>query len=158
MGETGTMIRTMREGDVDWVAGLGNITSEIRTGTSAAQFFGKDTLRSWVNNPDGVTLVAEVGGKPAGFLLGYYMAGPNDGYISDTIVSPEHRRKGVGRALQEAALDEFEQKGPEGNKCDHVFSVVAEGNMPMLSLKKEVGFDIGRKFHYVDIMLPRLKK
>jgi len=153
-----TNIRKMREDDLDWVIHLGQNTPEFKTGTEAAQFYSTDSLQRWINDSNGVALVAEAEGSNAGFLLGYYMAGPNDGYINCTVIDEAHRRKGLGKALQESALSEFENKGPEGHKCDHVFCVVSEADEPMLNLKRQTGFEIGGKFHYVETMLPRRGK
>lgn len=107
MKELDISLRKMADGDVSWVIGVGKNTSEFKTGTDAAQFFSDQTLKRWVNDPNGVTLLAVANGEPAGFLLGYYMAGPNDGYINCTVVSPEFRRQGIGKALQLAAIEGF---------------------------------------------------
>lgn len=157
-GDQDIQVRQMQEGDLDWVIKLGNETPEFKTGTDAAQFYSHESLGRWVDDPNGVTLVVEVGGKLAGFLLGYYMAGPNDGYINCLVVDQEFRRRGLGWLLQDSALTEFEDKGPEGHKCDHVFCVVSEADEPMLSLTRKVGFEVGGKFHYVETMLPRKAK
>ena len=146
-------VRLMRKDDLEWVTDLGQNTPEFKTETSAAQFFSAETLRNWINDPNGVTLVAEIDGRKVGFLLGCYITGPNDGYINCTVIENVHRRKGVGRELQSSALEEFSQKGPEGHKCDHVFSLVKDDDGPMLNLKREMGFEIGAKGYYVEIML-----
>lgn len=151
-------IRRMKEDDLSWVIELGQNTPEFKTGTEAAQFYSLNSLQRWINDSNGVSIVAEIEGQRAGFLLGYYMAGPNDGYINCTVVDEVYRRKGIGIGLQEAALSEFETKGPEGHKCDHVFCVVSETDEAMLALKRQTGFEIGGKFHYVETMLPRRGK
>lgn len=148
-------IREMRENDLDWVVNLGVNTPEFKTGTGAtAQFFGLETLKNWLKDSSGITLVAEFEGRLAGYLLAYYMVGPNDGYINCVVVEQEFRKKGIGKILLEKAISEFEQKGPGGHKCDHIFSVVSDTNKPMLNLKRKLGFEVGSKFHYVDMMLP----
>lgn len=151
-------VRGMSVTDLDWVIKVGLGTPEFKTGTEAAQFYSLETLRRWLNDPNGVTIVAEFEGTRAGFLLGYYMAGPNDGYINCTVIEQDFRKRGVGKALQEEAISEFEHKGSEGHKCDHIFCVVGETDEPMLNLKRKVGFEVGGKFHYVEMMLPRRGK
>ncbi|MDP3956762.1 MAG: GNAT family N-acetyltransferase [bacterium] len=148
----------MNKADIDWIIKLGRRTSELKTGTEAAQFYSRNTLQRWSSDPNGVTIIAESNGVKAGFLLGYYMTGPNDGYINCTVIDKKHRRKGIGKMLQESALREFEQRGSAGHKCDHVFCVVGVTDKPMLNLKKQVGFEVGDKFHYVEIMLPKRAK
>lgn len=150
-------IRNMQQKDLDWVVQLGLSTPEFKTGTESAQFYSFDSLQRWIKDPNGVTLVAETEDQKTGFLLGYYLTGPNDGYINCIVVGQKFRGRGVGELLQESALDAFESKGSKDHKCDHVFCVVGEGDNPMLGLMRKAGFEIGRKFHYVDIMLPREK-
>jgi|SRR3989304_7083499 len=151
-------VRVMQENDLEWVTDLGQNTPEFKTETSAAQFFSLETLRRWVKDPNGVTLVAEIDGQSVGYLLGFYMTGPNDSYINCTVVEGKYRGKGVGHELLNKALEEFSQKGPESHKCDHVFCFVKEDDEAMLNLKRDVGFEIGAKGHYVEIMLPRKGK
>lgn len=151
-------IRKMMEEDLEWIIQTGVNTPEFKTGTGVIQFYSKDTLKRWINDDNGITLVAEIDDQKAGFLLGYYMSEPNDGYVNCTVVDQDHRRRGIGRILQEIALNEFSQMGIEGHKCDHVFCVVNETDEAMLRLKKEVGFEVGDKFHYVEIMLPKKER
>lgn len=146
-------IRQMQESDLDWVIKLGQETPEFKTGTEAAQFYSHESLSRWTGDTNGVTLVVEVGGKPAGFALGYYMAGPNDGYINCVVVDQEFRRKGLGEQLLDTALTEFERKGSEGHNCDHVFFVVSQADEAMLNLSRKLDFEVGSKFHYVETML-----
>ncbi len=153
--KTNIQIRKLREEDLDWVIELGLNTPEFNTGTEAAQFYSSKTLQKWIKDSNGVTLMAEMEGQRTGFLLGYYMEGPNDGYINCIVVGENYRRKGIGKMLQESALAEFEQKGPEGNRCNHVFCVVSETDEAMLNLQRETGFEIGGIFHYVETMLPQ---
>ena len=156
--KTNSLVRSMRQEDLDWVVALGTNTPEFNTGTEAAQFYGLKTLQRWIEDPNGITLVAEDEKRSAGFLLGYYMAGPNDGYINCLVVDGKFRKKGIGRLLQISALEEFAQKGPEENRCNHVFCVVSEGDKTMLDLARQTDFEIGRKFYYVETMLPQKGK
>ncbi len=159
LGEPTTRLRGMQENDLLWVVELGQNTPEFKTGTEAAQFYSVGTLERWIKDPNGVTLIAEIEGKRTGFLLGYYMEGPNDGYINCIVVDETHRREGVGSALQEKALTEFEKKGPEGHRCNHVFCVVNESDKLMFNLMKKMDFDFSEtNFRYVETMLPRRGK
>lgn len=151
-------LRQMRADDLDWVVTLGANTAEFRTDTDAAQFYSVASLKRWIKDSNGVTLTVEIDGQKAGFLLGYYMAGPNDGYINCTVVEPKYKNQGLGALLQKSALAEFEKKGTRNHPCDYVFSVVSEKNEPMLHLKKKLGFEVGSKFHYVEIILPYKNK
>ena len=100
----------MSEHDVTEVISLGTSTPEFNTGTTAKQFYYEQTLKKWARDPNGVTLVAKIGNTLAGFALGYYMAGPNDGYINCIAVNQGYRRRGIGKKLLQRALSEFKTK------------------------------------------------
>ena len=158
MNVTNIEISPIAESDVDQIIYVGKNTPEFNTGTEAAQFWSKETLIGWVKDPNGITLAARIEGKLVGFFLGYYMAGPNDGYMNCITVLPEFRGMDVGKQLQEKALDEFALKGSEERKCDHVFGLTEEHNEVTLDFAREMGLQVGKKFHYIETMLPRRKE
>src|SRR3989344_7736027 len=104
-------IEHMSEQDIEEIIDIGTGTPEFNTGTSAQQFYGAQTLKRWIADPNGVTLIARAHDKLVGFLLGYYMAGPNDGYLNCISVSKKYRKRGVGKELLQKALSEFKVKG-----------------------------------------------
>lgn len=159
-GETiiNSQITKMSPTDIDEVITMGLNTPEFQTGTEAAQFYSKETLERWVGHEDGVTIVSRVEKKLAGFFLGYYMEGPNDGYMNCIAVASEYRNQGIGGQLLESALSEFEQKGVGNIRCDHVFGVTEEDNMETLQFLEKHGLQKGKKFYYVETMLPRQAK
>jgi len=74
-------------------------------------------LSTQLEDPDKAVLVADDGGRVVGYvyaaLEGYdYMAlrGPA-GVLHDVVVDPEHRGRGMGRLLLEAALEFFRSRG-----------------------------------------------
>ncbi len=158
MDKTNIEVSHIEESEIDQIISIGINTPEFKTGTEAAQFYSKETLADWINDPNGITLAARVEGRLAGFFLGYYMTGPNDGYMNCITVLPEYRGIGVGKQLQEKALHEFEHKGPEGRKCDHVFGLTEESNEATLKFAIESGLQVGKKFYYIETMLPRRKE
>lgn len=151
-----THINQITLSDLDQVIPMGFKTPEFQTGTDAAQFYSRETLGRWIRDENGVTLVARVGDNFAGFILGYYMPGPNDGYLNCLVVNENYRNKGVGSKLLDEALTEFEKKG--GGRCNHVFGVVKPDNEPTLKLLQKHGFQIGETFRYVETMLPPIRE
>ncbi|MBS3144654.1 GNAT family N-acetyltransferase [Candidatus Woesearchaeota archaeon] len=144
------IIGQMSEKDIATVIAIGLQTPEFKTGTDAQQFYSNQTLRRWVADKNGVTLVAKTKERIVGFALGYYMAGPNDGYLNCVVVLPEYQRKSIGKRLLHKALSEFETKG----RCNHVFCVVKASNQSTLSFFENEGLQIGGTFRYVEVMLP----
>lgn len=142
-------IEDMLGGDILEVISIGLNTPEFKTGTNAQQFYGEQTLKRWIVDPNGVTLVARIGGKIAGFSLGYYMAGPNDGYLNCVTVKPSYRGRGFGKKLLKRSLSEFLKKG----ECNHVFGVVGADNLQAIDFFKNNGLEIGKEFRYVERML-----
>ena len=137
--------------DISEVISLGLQTEEFQTGTDSAQFTSKETLEGWINDDNGVTLAAKVADELVGYVLGYYLQGPNDGYLNFLIVKQEYRGLGVGSNLLEKAIDEFKNK--YGGRCDHIFSLVKPDNEATLRLFEKYGFQIGETFNYVEKMI-----
>ncbi len=64
--------------------------------------------------------------------------------IANFAVSPEFRRKGIGRRLMEEVLSEAQKRG-----CISVILSVRESNLPALILYKEFGYtEVGRRKRY----------
>ena len=147
-------VEQMSEHDIEQVIAIGTTTSEFNTGTNAQQFYGTQTLKRWVKDPNGVTLVAKIGDNFTGFALGYYMTGPNDGYINCIVVDPGYRKKGIGKILLQQVLSGFKSKS---ERCNHIFCVVESDNTRALNFFRSQGLEIGREFRYLEKMIYSLK-
>ena len=154
---TQASILPMEEQDLDFVIQMGLATSEFQTGTDSAQFYSRKTLERWVKHKNGVTLIARAKDEVVGFFLGYYMEGPNDGYMNCIAIADGYRGQGVGGQLLEQALTQLEQKGVDDIRCDHVFGVTEEDNQEAIRFLEKHGLQRGKKFYYVETMLPRNK-
>ena len=98
-------------------------------------------MRRTAGNEDGAFFVAEDGGQVIGFVLGQiqeeyamYRTG-RYGMVHDLWVEPEHRRKGLAKALMLAALDHFRRAGIGQVRLDS-----AAGNGAAQRLFAECGF------------------
>jgi L-amino acid N-acyltransferase YncA len=107
--------------------------------TSEAQ--ARDTWFRWQADPRGHTVVA-VG--PGGSVLGTAEMGPNKGgpaaHVASAsfMVSPDHARRGVGRALGEHVLDRARDDGFRAMQ----FNAVVESNVAAVTLWRALGFEI----------------
>ena len=72
-----------------------------------------------------------------GALLGYvwYEFVLDEGYVGNLAVAPEHRRKGVGRALAEGMLSDARERG-----LAFLTLEVRESNAPARALYEKTGF------------------
>lgn len=138
----------MSEGDIDQVSEIGWNTPEFDPGTGNASFYYKNTLKNWLNDPNGITLVAKDEDEVVGFVLATNLPGPRDGYIHELVVLPEHRSQGLGSKLVKMVEERVKELG--GN---HIFGLVQEGNLGMLEFIKKSGFEVGGKFYYIDKVL-----
>ena len=150
MGEELSEIRRMARIGIPTVADTGMSTPEFEAGTDAPQFYSPNTLSKWIADNNGATFVATVEKEIVGFVLGYYMEGPRDGYLNTIVVRKGYRGKGAGRELLRAALDYLEKRG-----CNHVFGLVQEGNRDTLDFLESNGFQIGKTFRYAETVLPQ---
>jgi ribosomal protein S18 acetylase RimI-like enzyme len=112
------------------------LAARQRTATDYASFIGTQ-----LDDPDTAVLVAEADGDVIGYayaaVVGYdYMAlrGPA-GALHDIIIDPEHRRRGVGRLLLDAALAFLKSRG-----APRVVLSTAEQNEPAQRLFANAGF------------------
>ena len=97
-----------------------------------------------VDKPETVCLVAAVGDSR---LIGYVMAAITEpapvwatrrrGQVYDLFVADEHRRRGVGKKLMQAAFDELKARGAED-----VILRVSKDNLPAVKHYESVGMRI----------------
>ncbi|MBT2481571.1 GNAT family N-acetyltransferase [Streptomyces sp. ISL-94] len=83
------------------------------------------------------TFVALDGGRLCGFVAAGYAAWNRRVTIEDIEVSPEHRGRGIGRALMECAADFAREHGAE-----HLWLEVSSVNAPAVHAYRRMGFTL----------------
>ena len=136
--------------DIHQLRQIGLNIPEFATGTESPSFFSEEALRRMSVSPECVTLVAKVGDEIAGFALTSLLAASRDALIHTVAITEQFRGQGLAVELLTKTLDEIKVKQPETN---HVFADVQIENEASVNLFKKLGFKIGRKFYYVDMML-----
>jgi ribosomal-protein-alanine N-acetyltransferase len=96
-------------------------------------------------------VVADEDGKIVGYIMcriemglsNFGLSGVSKkGHVVSVAVLPEHRRKGVGKALVLRALD-----GMRGYGAKHCYLEVRVTNQEAISLYKKLDFDVARTIH-----------
>jgi ribosomal protein S18 acetylase RimI-like enzyme len=116
-----------------------------REGTEG--FFGPLIRGERGASPPELSRVAWVGGEPAG-LVGSYVPepglGPLHGVVGPVGVLPEHRRRGIGRALLLDLLGILRRRG-----CNHAYLNTHVDNGPAVALYRGVGFQPA--YHFLNL-------
>ncbi len=148
--QSGPVVRRATPADLRRIGRLGALLVEEHHGFDPRRFLaaGRGTAEGYASfigtqleDPDVAVIVAEDGGEVIGYAYaaveGYdYMAlrGPA-GVLHDVIVDPEHRGRGVGRLLLEAALEFLRSRG-----APRVVLSTAEQNEAAQRLFASTGF------------------
>lgn len=119
-------VRWARHADVSALAVMWQELMDIHVRTDARFALADDALTRWrtlaheiLGRDDGFLSIAEVGGAPAGFCLGWIAKNPaiyrisEVGFISEIAVTQARRRCGVGRALVALARAWFREHNVE---------------------------------------------
>lgn len=147
---TGPIIRRATPADLPWIGRLGGLLVEEHYDFDPQRFLAArpgtpegyaSFISTQLEDPDKAVLVADDNGDVVGYAYaaveGYdYMElrGPA-GVLHDIIVDPEHRGRGVGRLLVNAALAFFGSRG-----VPRVVLSTAERNEAAQQLFSSLGF------------------
>jgi len=126
----------LRSATADDVALLGAMHE-----TAFEEAWGETEIAALLGGPGGFAVIAEVD-EPQGFILCRAVGGEAE--VLTLAVRPQARRRGLGRALVEAAAARSQQAGAEA-----LFLEVAEDNIPAMELYQTAGFRLaGRRPGY----------
>lgn len=92
-----------------------------------------DAFRDELHNPGAVYAAAEAGGKTVGY--GGMRGAAGEFYIDNIAVSPEYRRRGIGRALTAYLIAAAKKAGSEFISLE-----VRPSNAPAIALYESLGF------------------
>jgi len=99
--------------------------------------FTKEQLAYLLENPKGISLIAQIDDEIAGFIVGliYNYGSTRTGHVYTIDVAIKHRRKGVGLML----LEELEQRFVE-NGAETCYLEARRGNVAALELYRKRGY------------------
>lgn len=98
--------------------------------------YGLALLRMYHALSPDLFLVAEVEGRVVGYVIGLCKRW-GEGHVISLAVHPRHRRRGIGRALMEALLARFKERGMQAVRLE-----VRVSNTPAIKLYEKLGFRI----------------
>lgn len=145
-----TAIRVGDQRDREFVRDLGTrvamtSASPFRPVVGSLVVLAYDKLLEFIYAQSHVTLIADEDGKRAGFLLLLDML-PDEvsmspqAFVAYMAVEPEHQRRGIGRALLNAAEGIARERG-----LPTIAMMVTEGNLPALELYSASGYRTERR-------------
>lgn len=104
--------------------------------------WSENSIASELDNRLSYWLVAEENGLVLGYIGSQSVLGETD--IMNLAVSPEHRRKGIAKALLLALMDALKS---QGNRC--ITLEVRQSNLPAQALYEQFGFrQVGLRPNY----------
>lgn len=120
-----TVVRALRPADLDQV-----MLIERRSFSTP---WTEKTFRGLMRRPSAALMVAEVDGWVGGYLVMWFAA--DEAEIGDLAVSPELRRRGIGRTLVDRAVEEARRRSATG-----IFLEVRASNEGARRMYDDAGF------------------
>jgi ribosomal-protein-alanine acetyltransferase len=125
---TAPAIRAARPADIDDLVAL-------ETRAFATDRLSRRALRHAITTPTSAILVAEAGGRVAGYVLVAFRKGSRVAHLASIAVDPGQARAGVGRALVQAAEAQALARGVAGLRLE-----VRRDNPAAIALYRRLGY------------------
>lgn len=124
-------------------AGSGDLPRVVEIERSSfALPWSAGAFRALMRRRDARVIVAEDGGRVVGYAALWFTGGEAE--LGDLAVDPEHRRRGIGTRLLEAAVETAARRG-----VGELFLQVRESNEEAIALYADAGFRrVGRRHGY----------
>lgn len=144
-----TLIRAATPADVPLILRLIRALAEYERAPELAVATEEDLLRDGFGpQPYYTCLIAEHGGRPAGFAFFFFdystWLGRPGIYLEDLFVYPELRGRGIGKALLQRVAAIAVEKG-----CARLKWAVLDWNTPAIDFYRAMGAEIQQEWLYV---------
>jgi len=127
------LIRDVRAEDLESLYRLDQLCFEPGIAYTRAQ------MRSFLARPGARGAVAEIGGEIAGFAVGH-LEHARRARVVTLDVHPDHRRRGLGKALLDTLLEHLSRDGAFESRLE-----VDAGNAGAIAFYQALGFRPGRR-------------
>lgn len=139
------IIRNAKLEDTKTINTLGQNVDEFATGKATVTFWPESILESAVQTDTVMTLVAEIEGNIAGFIIGNCNKSLRKVLIENLYVHPTYRRQGIGSKLAQALINEAGVQGYE-----YLAALVPPDDKAAIKTYQKVGFTPGEQFLWFD--------
>lgn len=137
------LVKPIEVQHLDAVLGLALKTPELHTQEGEPDYYSKEQLTGFIENPDAIFLGAFVGNELIGFILSTYDSYAKETYLINLVVNNKHQHKGIGRLLFSKTLEHLKEKD-----IDWVWVLTREDNKRMRDFLQKQNFERGPKFVY----------
>jgi GNAT superfamily N-acetyltransferase len=153
-----TVIRAATQADVPLILSFVRALAEYERAPHAVVATEDDLLRDGFGpNPYYTCLIAEFGGRAAGFAFFFYdystWIGRPGIYLEDIFVYPELRGRGIGKALLQRVAAIAVEKG-----CARLKWAVLDWNTPAIDFYEAMGAEVQKEWLYVRLQGDALER
>jgi ribosomal protein S18 acetylase RimI-like enzyme len=142
------IIREATLKDVDSIHKLGENVDEFNTTEEVVTFWPKHILQNCIESKTDWIMVAEEDGEIIGFTICNNSLVFKKAVIENIFVSPQHRKKGVGKKLLNAIVDKI-----KSTDCEYIAIFTEDNNDTAIDFYVRNGFTKGKNFAWIDMVL-----
>ena len=142
---------TIREATIDdlnKIHNLGKTVEEFNVSDEAATFWPKHILRNCIESKTDWLILAEENNEILGFTIVNNSPVFKKAIIENIFVSPQHRKKGVGKKLLAAAVERIRE-----TDCEYICILTEVDNNTAINFYVSNGFNRGKNFAWLDRVL-----
>ena len=142
------IIREATINDIDKIHRLGEHVDEFNTTDEVVTFWPKHILSNCIKSKSDWLLVAEENSEIIGFIICNNSPIFKKAVIENVFVSPQHRKKGVGKKLLDTLLGKIAT-----TDCEYIVIFAEDDNDTAIDFYVSNGFNRGKNFAWIDKVL-----
>lgn len=142
------IIREAKLEDVDKIYNLGKVVEEFNVSGEAATFWPKHILRNCIKSKTDWLILAEENDEILGFTIINNSPVFKKAVIENIFVTPQHRKKGIGKKLLTAAVEKIRE-----TDCEYICILTEADNETAIDFYVGSGFNRGKNFAWLDKVL-----
>ena len=144
------IIREAKINDIDKIHKLGERVDEFDTTDEVVTFWPKHILSNCIKSESDWLLVAEENSEIIGFIICNNSPVFKKAVIENIFVSPQYRKKGIGKKLLDALLNKI-----GSTDCEYIVIFAEDDNDTATDFYVSNGFNRGKNFAWIDKVLSK---